>query len=394
MKIHFFSIKRLTWLVNMLLFNLCRLFIFRNKKIWVFGAREGHNYDDNSRYLFEYLNNKHSSNFRYIWISRSDDVVELVRSLGLEAYSTKSFKGKLFELRAGVSIYTNGLLDFGMFPLVGGSIIVSLWHGVGFKKVYNSKYSGIALNVKKIMDIFFSWTHRDVTLATSKYTAKLFVDNFSLTKKDKIFITGQPRNDILRSNFSKEAILSKLNIDYTKKVILYMPTYRSKELGKDAIDVIVKKLYDCVELNETLNNNNLLFLVKLHPLTPHINLIKRDNFVILDYNAIDSNQALLGIGDMMITDYSSVCVDFALLNRPVLFYMPDETVYLEKSEKLFKEFFDISANNKFCNPVELANGITKPSMTATRVINDIYEDNSIKNSSYSENVYNVITKMI
>lgn len=386
--------RKTTLPLNILLFNWDRMVRRRDKHQWVFGGREGHQYDDNARYLFEYVNKIHPE-INTAWLCQDEELAQRIRSNGFKAYTFSSKEGKSFAKKAGVAIYSHGLIDFGIFPRVGGATIVSLWHGAGFKKVYNSTYSGFALFLKKTLDRFFSWTYRDITTTTSDFCNKEFADCFGLDpKKDKMVITGQPRNDIFKRGEKKEDVLSNLDIDYNKNIILYMPTYRMPSLGKGRMSGIVKALYNNKAIDEALAKTNSIFVAKLHPLTPHIDIENRDNFVILDYGEVKDNQALMAVGDMMITDYSSTVVDFALLNRPVVFYMPDHEDFISKSEPLYEEFFKMSSFSNCTTPEGLAEYIIHPSSEAVEAINDLFEAKSIRGTCYCENVYRAIINEI
>lgn len=388
----FFSPRKLAYPINIILFNLCRINLFRNKRIWVFGGVEGKKYDDNSRYLFEYVKDEHSNLIKAVWLSPKRETVAFVKSLGYEAYSTKSLKGIYYALRAGVAFYSHALIDFGLFPLVGGSFIVSLWHGVGFKRIYNANYHGFRLFLKKMLDKCFSWTYRNMTTVTSEFIKQQFSELFSLNSESLICITGQPRNDIFKRELTKDNILNKLNIDSSKKLILYMPTYRHTTLGKDSMERIVKDLYTNKKLNKVLDDGNAILVVKLHPLTPHVSLAARENFKILDYRDVENNQELLGLADILVTDYSSCFVDFALLNRPIIFYVPDQNDFLEKSEKLDEAFFDIERLSKAVDEDGLVNLLSQPSCKVAEKTNELFEDKSIQGTCYSENVFNAVKR--
>ena len=390
-KIDVISPKKLSYPINMMLFNWLRFFSVRDKKLWVFGAREGHQYDDNSRYLFEYIN-KHKEGIRVVWLTRERKIAEIVRKKGFEAHTVYSLCGIRTALRAGVACYTNGLIDFGVLPLIGGSKIVALWHGMGFKKIYNGKYHGNILKCKKFFDGIFSWTYRDVTLSTSKY-ANIWLEEMFNLNKDNLYITGQPRNDAFKY-VSKNDVLLKAGIDETKRIILYMPTYRHASLGKDAMEKIVKELHDDNLLNRTLDETNSVFVVKLHPLTPHIEINNRGNFIILDYGAVENNQELLGCADLLVTDYSSCFIDYALLKRPIIFYVPDEDQFVRNSEKLDEMYFKIERLCRTENPAILSKQLLCPHNRVSYMVNEIFEDESIRGTCYSENVYNVICKEI
>ena len=389
MKIDFKSPKKYLLPLNIITFNLCRLWPFRKKTLWAFGAREGHQFEDNSKYMFLHVLKNHP-NIHAVWLTNEPKVVDDMRKQGYEAYRNGTLKGKWMQLRAGASFYTNGLMDFGFIPLVAGSKIVALWHGMGFKLIYNGKLHGTPLKLKRILDHFFSWTYRNITIATSKFTVEWLKDCFTL-KNSGFRITGQPRNDIL-FKIDRKAILNSIGIDDRKKVIIYMPTYRSNNLGKDAMSKIVKDLYYSDKLSIELEKENAVLITKLHPLTPHINLPNRKNFVILDYANVSSNQELMGACDELITDYSSCFIDFALLDRPIFFYVPDEDSFIKKSEDVDKVFFSLCDLNKSTTPEELALLLSKSDNKVAEATNKIFEDGSLKGTNYSENVYKTIIK--
>ena len=171
-----------------------------------------------------------------------------------------------------------------------------------------------------------------------------------------------------------------------------MPTYRSTAMGVNAMEDIVEHLYSSVELDTTLDQTNSILIVKPHPLTPHIHLSNRENFVILDYYSVENNQELLAVSDTLISDYSSCVIDFALLQRPIIFFSPDIKNFNNKSEPLYKEFMDIY-ELEFCTTVEqLTKKLTTPSINMANAINALYEDVKIKGTCYTENVYNAIVE--
>lgn len=387
MKIDFKSPRKLSLPVNIVLFNLCRLWPFRDKRIWIFGALEGKKYDDNSRYFFEYIKKEHPE-IRAVWMTKSSETVERLTSDGAEAYLNKSLKAKWLQLRSGVAFYTNGLMDFGVFPFIGGAEIVALWHGMGFKLIYNAKYRGLSLWAKKALDCLFSWTYRTTTIATSEFARQWIIRCFTLNPKE-IHITGQPRNDAFRQ-IDRADFLEKLNLNAKKRIIIYMPTYRQPSLGGKAMEHIVADLYNSPAFGKALDETNSIFIAKLHPLTPHINLSNRENFIVLDYEMVEDNQKLLGSCDILVTDFSSCFIDFALTGRPILFYLPDKENFMKLSEGVDEHFYRICNLCKSETPEELAALLFNPSIETTQATNLLFEDDQIKGTCYCENVFKVL----
>ncbi|MDH8700900.1 CDP-glycerol glycerophosphotransferase [Dysgonomonadaceae bacterium PH5-43] len=391
MKINFKEDRKLYWLLNFFLFNIIKLStcVFRNKTIWIFGAQAGMKYDDNSMYLFEYIYNTKKP-IRAIWLTYKDEIVDQIRNKGYEAYNIKSSEGKSIALKAGVAFYTNGLDDFGKFPLIGGAKIVSLWHGVGLKKIYNETYSGLSLCLKKFLDFFFSWTYRNISIATSDYTKQKTIKQFNL-KESNVYITGQPRNDLFKSKVSRSEVFKDINISDDKKILLYMPTYRTD----DSLSYIINYIINNEAINKVLSEKNIVFVIKLHPKTS-VNKIAtlNENFILLKDCNVISNQKLIAVSDVLLTDYSSCFVDFALLNRPILFYTPDFNEYLNGVGELETEFYEKYLSNRANNTTELATLISNLGseriLKQTEITNKYFEDNSIKGTSYCENIYNLI----
>lgn len=380
--------KKAFW-KNIFIFRWDKLIQKRDIGKWVFGGREGNNFDDNSRYFFEWINTHHPE-IDSAWLCKSSELASKIRNMGYKAYAFGTKEADDFAKHAGVAFYSHGLMDFGLNPRVGGAKIVTAWHGCGFKKVYRLSHKGLSLWLKILADSLFSWTYRDLTMGTSKEHLRHAIGNMGLSKNAQMVICGQPRNDVLFSGITKEEVLLELGINPQKNIILYMPTYRGPAMGEKAMSNIVLGLYNCKELDDALKQNNSIFVVKLHPLTPHINIENRENFKILDYGAVKDNQKLLSVGDMMISDYSATIVDFALLERPILFYMPDHEKFIQYSESLFDEIFKICKYDSCRYPEELAERIFHPSKFAVNALNELYEDPSIKGTCYCENVYNAI----
>lgn len=384
--------KKTFFIPNIIVSKLCYLWPFRNKHLWVFGALAGRKYDDNSKYMFEYVNSVSASRIRAVWLTRDQKVVDLLRSKGYECHLNNSWHGKWLELRAGAVFYSHSLMDFGHIPLVFGSEVVALWHGLGFKKIYNSKYEGRKLKIRRLIDRFFTWAYRTTTVCTSEYSREWMKRTFTLNPNE-IYITGQSRNDVF-ATVNRNSVLSKLSIDPDKTVVIYMPTYRQTSMGEDAMANIVSELYHNEDFMQTLRNNNIVFMCKLHPQTPKITLEDTENFKIMGFSEIESSQELMSACDMLVTDFSSCFVDYALLNRPILFYLPDEKEFLEKSEKMENGFFEISSKCKATTPSELAELLSHPSLDSVCITNEMFDDDSIKGTCYSENIYKLILKKL
>ena len=102
------------------------------------------------------------------------------------------------------------------------------------------------------------------------------------------------------------------------EVIGYFPTWRD-----DGHDFLEAAGFSFGALNEVLAATARRMIVKAHPNFADVIPTSRQwsNIRVLDAS-IDLN-AIMPACDVVVTDYSSVAYDFMLLDRPVVFFVPD-----------------------------------------------------------------------
>lgn len=324
--------RNATWLKNAIRYRWMRIFPGkRDKKLWIFSAWEGEKYADNAKYLFEYVS-RNCPEIKCIWQTKQQAIFDQLKTNGYMVQLIGTEEAAITQKKAGVAIYTNGLDDFGDSPLIYGAKIIAVWHGVGFKKIYRAqipKSNKLKLFFSNLKWDFFSWVKRDLTIVTSEYHKKQCIEGFHLKKRDKFYLAGQARNDILSKELDIKTIL--LNEDLRnrlkgKKIVLYMPTFRE---NNDILLQQIEKLYQSEEFKRVLAKNNAVFLGKLHYLCRG-NIQSNEYAILLNDDEVIDTQKLLKIADILITDYSSCAIDYALLRRPILFYFPKDGYDVKK----------------------------------------------------------------
>ena len=132
----------------------------------------------------------------------------------------------------------------------------------------------------------------------------------------------------LSKNFDNKYPLAK-----NKKIILYAPTFRDNEEDNNVFNYL-----DLEKFNNALSEEYVLAL-RLHP---KINQFfkgdidtKADFIDVSDYK---NEQELMLISDLLITDYSSIMIEFALLNKPIIFFTYDYDRYLTKDRGFYYDF--------------------------------------------------------
>lgn len=377
-----------SWFINATLFYALKLYPFRKKDCWVFGCWEGNKYDDNSRYLFEYVNKYHPE-IKAIWLTASEAIVNQVKAKGNTAYLYFSQEGIRAQLRAGVAFYTNGLDDFGNVCFVYGAKIVALWHGVGIKNIY---YAGQKRNYRfwknYIIDKIFSWTYRTYTVSSSEESSRFFTDSLLVSKKN-IIMTGFPRNDVFRYNLRPSEVLTYSNAD-DYYYILYMPTYREYE--DDTIQNTIEAVVSDSTFLSFLKENKIRFLIKKHYLTVFGNTELPHEVHIVENGEFSSTQELLAVADVLVTDYSSCITDYVLTGKPAILYAIDFDTYRKKVglNQGWQEIYDVFGikNIGVLKKSLIRTFINKDGIAydTTKYLKPIYEGDDIEGTCYCENL--------
>lgn len=301
-------------------------FLFpRSNKIWVFGSFGI--YNDNSRYLFEYIVKEHEE-IRAIWISNDEQSVLTASKYG-EAFRRHTLKGFYYSLRAKVYVYSAYVADICWYA-AGGAYKVNLWHGIPLKKIEFDIMTPPLVNVFHNASFVARFKHphahirHNLVLSPSQYVYEYsFKSAFRLRSEAEIVISQYPRV----TKIEELAKTTTVNPDTQQGItFLYAPTWRDS--GGDFI-ALSGISFDALEL--FLAKFNAQLVVKLHPNT----LIECDmspyQHILMANNKLDPCE-LMAQADCLITDYSSICFDYMILDRPIIFFAFDKDGYLKERE--------------------------------------------------------------
>lgn len=306
----------------------------KRKGLWVFVGwhrnDEREVFADNSKYMF--LQSQSAVGVRPVWIAHDRQFARLLTEAGFEAYYQNSLRGALYALMAEVT-FVDAFFKIVNWRYAGGSQTIQLWHGKGFKKVGEASPEYDKKNGQYKNPHLF--TRYDRIIASSEYTSKMMAEIFGVDQS-RILVTGLPRNDIFFKHIegaeidgNKElAKVLKKKDGYT--YILFAPTFRRYEY--DPIAAIEFEIVDAY-----LEKTNSKLIISLHPKFKYskfsFNKYKHIHFVPAGY---DLYPFLMSF-DILITDYSSIFIEFALLDKPMVFFVPDIDTY-KKTTGLYSDY--------------------------------------------------------
>lgn len=293
--------------------------------IWLFSSTDNSHYNYNSRYLFEYVKENLPEITPLFVINDSELRNSLSSKYGKQYFiETESIQGIRQALSAGVWFTSAGLPAYGI-GLHKKRLIINLWHGVPLKKI-----ALLDPNLKKAARIYFKKIFSEnytCILTTSHELIPLMARSFAVSE-DKIKVWGQPRNDGLFQKNDCREILGQLFPDlpeYTKTV-LYAPTFR--DYGQ--VQLFPFKDFDQEQLEAFLEEKNMLLFIRTHvaeqgSAAPYLG--KRIRF--LGNEQAEDVAGILNIFDCLITDYSSIYIDYLLTDKPMIFLPYDRQQYLD-----------------------------------------------------------------
>jgi len=309
---------------------------------------------DNAAYLFLYLAER-PGDLRPVWISGSRSTVERVRDHGYEAQLRWSWSGARTCLRAGTYVYSGYRSDINRW-FASPATNVCLWHGIPIKRILRdvpgapgdgSRFARLGRTGEEPAPDRLLSSTRDITRLC-------FVRAFGLSE-DRCWELGYPRNDHLvaspraphRAMIDRRDLLDR--IEEADLVVGMFFTWRDDS----AVDVAADGLVD--RLAELCADRGALLVYKAHYNVAPVD-VDQDRCVHLPPDA-DLN-AYLGFCDVLVTDYSSVALDFLVLARPTVYYMPDVERYVAKRGFYF-------------DPLHLPGTVTRDQTSLLRAVQEL-----------------------
>lgn len=295
------------------------------KKLVVFESFSGKQYSCNPKAMYEYMD-EHKKEYELLWSvnKQSKSTFDEAGIPYVERLSLKWF----FKMARAAYWVTNSRMP-SWVPKPKHTTYIQTWHGTPLKRLVadmEEVHMPGTDREKYIAGFHEEAKNWDYLLSPNKYSTEIFQRAFNYD--GEIIEKGYPRNDDLTKRNNATDILAlklKYKVPDDKKVILYAPTWRDHEYygpGKYKF-----KLQLDLNLMKKELGEEYVIILRMHSfVAEHFDLEAYRGFV-FDYSTgVDITELYL-ISDVLITDYSSVFFDYAILKRPMLFFTYDIELY-------------------------------------------------------------------
>lgn len=194
--------------------------------------------------------------------------------------------------------------------------VIQLWHAMG--KIKQSGYQTLGKPGGRNKEVAMAMAmHKqyDIVIAGGKAWNPYYCGSFGV-KEDVLLNCGLPRMDYMlqMEEKNRKKILEAYPELKEKTVLLYAPTFRR---GWEA---------HWEQLAQEIDFDRYALILKSHP-NQKLEKVADEIYTCDEFKAVD----LLAICDYLITDYSAIAVEGAVLNKKTFYYVYDYDEYDEKN---------------------------------------------------------------
>ncbi len=291
---------------------------------------------------------------RLVWLAGSAPEAAAARAAGFDTVLDRDGdEGLAATLHAGLVAVTHGFGDVNRYGITG-AVVVQLWHGAPLKKLHADSPAvthagrlGRLPGVARLLTWAYRRGTRQISLlpVSSPFFVPFLCSAFALGP-EQVRVLGEPRTDMLftgpepkRIAASRALLESRLGPLGSSRVLLYAPTWRDGEPDPSIPTTAQWQRIDafCAEFDCVL-------VVRPHPLGVGAYTHASEHVRLLPASLQAESMPLLWGVDALITDYSSMLVDHAVTQRPIVLLAPDLDHY-RRSRGLYVDYHWLSGGH-------------------------------------------------
>jgi CDP-glycerol glycerophosphotransferase (TagB/SpsB family) len=203
-----------------------------------------------------------------------------------------------------------------------GSVHVATHHGTPLKRMgldlRDHPVTGVRMDFDALLRRCARW---DFSISANPFTTPIWERVYPTGYES--LETGYPRNDALAraTDADTRRLREELGIEPGQTAVLYAPTHREYE-------PFFVPLLDVAAVAEALGPDHVILARQhyFHDADPRLGELHRAGRI-RDVAGHPSVEELCVAADVLVTDYSSIMFDFAVLDRPIVVHAPDWDVY-------------------------------------------------------------------
>ena len=330
-------LKKLLGKLIRILYRFVYRFIPCQEKTILFISFHGRGYSDNPMAIHQYLS-KHSqyADYRCIYAIKNHKQKKLKIENARITYFFYLARSKYWIANCKLPKYV---------LKKDSQVYLQTWHGTPLKKLAHdievpegTTFYRSEMSVEEMRSTYDNDVSKyNYMISPSAFTTEVFQSAFAI-ERERLIETGYPRNDIL-SNYNSDdikKIKDKLNLPEGKKIILYAPTWRDNSYNLKGYTF--KLEVDFKKWQKILGTDYIVIFKPHYLIVNDFDLEAVKEFVYYIDPKEDISSLYL-IADVLVTDYSSVFFDYAILKRPIYFFMYDLDTYRDELRGFYLDIY-------------------------------------------------------
>lgn len=389
-------IKRIVGITIRFLYRICYRCIPCDDKMILFLSFHGRGYSDNPKALHQYITNDESyKEYTLVWAIKKHKEKNLdIRGAKIIEYFSISYF--YYLARSKYWIVNCKLPNYVLKK--DTQVYLQTWHGTPLKKLAhdidvdeNTTFYRSGMTMEQMHTTYdVDVAKYNYMISPSSFTTKVFQSAFKING-ERLIETGYPRNDNLSTFTAQDVktIKEQYRLPKDKKIILYAPTWRDNCFVLEGYTFSLE--VDFSMWREKLGDAYIILF------KPHYLII--NNFDIEQYLGfvylIDANKDISDlyiISDVLITDYSSVFFDYAILKRPIYFYMYDLESYKNELRGFYLDIVNDLPGDIFEQENTLLEAILGHTYDYLRLVKFNQRFNNHEDGKASERVMDIVLK--
>lgn len=314
--------KQFFYSIYALIFNISARLLPLKKNRVAFISMHNENFNDSLGCVYERM--KQQGGYEFVLITRRDLDISIKNVFRVISF----FLFKSSALARSEYVFLNdNFLPMSRMSFKKQTVVTQLWHAEGaFKKFGLDIPQNEALRKNEIE----SNKRLTYVVCSSESVRDIYSSAFGVNKEN-VLALGAPRADYFFDE--KNSLKAKEDIEKLyphlkgKRTVLYAPTFRDNLPENKNI----LKNFDAERIKKALGDEYEI-LVRLHPQIHEKGEVIKGATDVTQYP--DVRQLVLYC-DVLVTDYSSICMDFSLLCKKTVFYAWDLENYIRDRDFYF-----------------------------------------------------------